>query len=341
MSQTHGALDLQSGTKKKRGGVKMFNFEVKDLVDGTVTKVGDKIMYNSDKAKKASEWIRDGVPTRGGSHEFVKLSSAIKAKTPRDRGTMFPGALGYFYSGGNIVEKNPIAVALFSTTFSNGNGVSIFPNNFSRVCMLFSARKLIKSNWLNGKDEYLVPDETHEKFAEFSYDSIIYSHFHGSANQSSLRGIEYDGKPHNVFNQFFFMSAEEIKDLADEHSNEAVYSDVNGNGAERFTNKLLEQIELSNEVSLSAEAQAVLTTVKEIAIKTFKYRKDFDKAKPEYHINSWDAGWYQIRGLADWIIKNGLDKEVETLQEQFKQQFTTLADKMQPLVYDLGFLPSH
>lgn len=319
----------------------MFNFEVKDISNGEIFKVQDKKMYNSDNKVKGSEWIRENVPVRGGSHEYVKLSSALKAKGRGDRGTMIDGALGYMYSGGNIVEKNPIAVALFSTTFSNGNGVSIFPNNFSRVCMLFSARKLIKSNWLNGKDEYLVPDETHEKFAEFSYDSIIYSHFHGSANQSSLRGIEYDGKPHNVFNQFFFMSSEDIKELADEHSNEAVYSDVNGNGAERFTNKLLEQIELSNEVSLSAEAQAVLTTVKELTIKTFKYRKDFDKAKPEYHINSWDAGWYQIRGLADWIIKNGLDKEVETLQKQFKQQFATLADKMQPLVYDLGFLPSN
>lgn len=319
----------------------MFKFEVKDIEAGQAVLVGEKSLYNSDNGIKASDWVRENVPVRGGSHDYVKLSSALTPKAKSNPGTMIPNSLGYMYSGGNAVEKNPIAVAMFSTTFSNGHGVSILPNNFARVCMLFSARKLIQANWLNGKDEYFAPNEQHENYAEFSYDSIIYSHFHGSANQSSLRGIEYDGKPHNVFNQFFFMSAEEIKDLADEHSNEAVYSDVNENGAERFTNKLLEQIELSNEVSLSAEAQAVLTTVKEITIKTFKYRKDFDKAKPEYHINSWDAGWYQIRGLADWVIKNGLDKEVETLQEQFKQQFTTLADKMQPLVYDLGFLPSH
>lgn len=319
----------------------MFNFEVKDISNGEIFKVQDKKMYNSDNKVKASDWVRENIPARGGSHDFVKLSSALVVKPKNTRGTMIPGALGYMLNNSNIVEKNSIGVAMFSTTFSASNGLSILPNNFARVCMLFTARKLIKPNWLTGKDEYLAPNEEHEKFAEFSYDSIIYSHFHGSANQSSLRGIEYDGKPHNVFNQFFFMSAEEIKDLADEHSNEAVYSDVNGNGTERFTNKLLEQIELSNEVSLSAEAQAVLTTVKELTIKTFKYRKDFDKAKPEYHINSWDAGWYQIRGLADWIIKNGLDKEVETLQEQFKQQFATLADKMQPLIYDLGFLPSN
>lgn len=319
----------------------MFKFEVKNVEAGSIFIMGEKSIYNSDNGIKASDWVRENVPVRGGSHEYVKLSSALTPKAKSNPGTMIPGSLGYMYSGGNAVEKNPIAVAMFSTTFSNGHGVSILPNNFARVCMLFSARKLIQANWLNGKDEYFAPNEEHEKFAEFSYDSIIYSHFHGSANQSSLRGIEYDGKPHNVFNQFFFMSPEDIKELADEHSNEAVYSDVNENGVGRFTHTLLQGIESSSEVSLSNEAQAVLETAKEILIKSFKYRKEFDKVKPEYHINTWDAGWYQVRGLVDWVVKNGLDKEVETLQKLFKQQFTTLADKMQPLVYDLGFLPSN
>lgn len=318
-----------------------FEFEVKDINNSKVVTTGTKELYNTDNELKASQWVRENVPVRGGTHDYVKLSSALVSKGKHRAGTMIPGALGYLYSHSNIVENNPTGVAMFSTTFADGHGVSILPNNFARVCMLFSARKLIKADWLNGKDEYLAPNEKHEKFAEFSYDSIIYSHFHGSSNQSSLRGIEYDGEGRNVLNEFFYMREEDIKDLADENSNQEVYSDIIEHGGVRFTQSLIEKIQESEEVGFSEEAQKVLDIAIEITKKSFKYRKEFNIAEPKYHINAWDAGWYQVRGLVDWVVKNNKDTELAELQKNFKESFAALSTKMGPAVFELGFLPAN
>ena len=45
---------------------------------------------------------------------------------------------------------------------------------------------------------------------------------------------------------------------------------------------------------------------------------------------NWDCGWYQIKALAKEYGKNQLD--------EFNALYKTLADKMRPMVFDLGFL---
>ena len=56
----------------------------------------------------------------------------------------------------------------------------------------------------------------------------------------------------------------------------------------------------------------------------------FDEEHPEYFINTWDAGYYQLKAL--W--KEYLPKEYKEFQTLYKK----LADKMRPMVYELGFL---
>ena len=51
---------------------------------------------------------------------------------------------------------------------------------------------------------------------------------------------------------------------------------------------------------------------------------------PEYFINCWDCGYYQLKAL--WK---------EYMPEQYKEfqtLYKALADKMRPMVYELGFL---
>ena len=81
---------------------------------------------------------------------------------------------------------------------------------------------------------------------------------------------------------------------------------------------------------MTPEAQAVLDKACDIVRKTFKYRELFNEEHPEYQINNWDCGWYQIKALAKEYAKEDL--------EEFKKLYKTLADKMRPMVYELGFL---
>jgi hypothetical protein len=135
--------------------------------------------------------------------------------------------------------------------------------------------------------------------------------------------VEYKGKKWDIFNQFFWMSKDERMKLANECSNDECYNDAKA-GSERYVYKLLQKI------TLSPEAQAVLDYAIELTRKTFKYRKLFNENNPKYQINNWDCGFYQLKAL--W--KEYAPDELKTFKELFKK----LADKMRPMVYELGFL---
>ena len=301
-----------------------FNYNLIDNVDGEIKVVGGKVVYNIDGLKTASEWAKEsikGLPT----FDEVNVSSAIKVRPSESdtRGTNFKGNFGYFLNAGNNVDMNIQKVSLFTTAYGNGHGHGINETNFTKCVALFSARKLVEKNWVNSKDEYLAPNEESEHYQEFVNDSIIYSLFHSSSNQSSLRGIEYKGKQWNIKNEFFFMGKDEMMKLANENGYDECYNDCKVSN-ERYVYGLLKDIELS------AEAKAVLDKAIEITRKTFAYRGLFNEEHVEYQVMNWDCGWYQIKAIAKEYAKD--DYKV------FCDLFKKLADKMRPMVYELGFL---
>lgn len=294
--------------------------------DAELQIVGKKIIYNLDGLKSAKDWIKE--PILNNKTTKVKkppLSNAITVKPGKSSNTsIFENALGCYLNVGNDVYNSAIKVALFtSCDSSNANGISVTPENYDRIMTIFTARKLIESTWINNKDNYLQPDETNSKWEEFKTDSYIYSLFHSASNQSSLHNLAYDNKTWNIKNEFFFMSKQEIMDLADKHGYDFTYNDARVS-EERFVYKKLQNISLSN------EAKSVLDKAKELTIKTFEYREMFNQQYPEYQIMNWDCGWYQIKGL----LKEYFADDLADFNDLFKQ----LSDKMRPCVYELGFL---
>ena len=154
--------------------------------------IGKKTLYNIDNKQTASVWIREDVKDIK-TQDAPQMKSGLKIKTDGKTmvGRIVPGALGYMFSGGNNIDSNAVNVALFTSCYAMGHGVSIVKNNFLRCITLFSARKLIMPDWINSQDEYLAPDESNPKFKEFVNDSVVFSLFHIHSNQSSLRNIEY------------------------------------------------------------------------------------------------------------------------------------------------------
>lgn len=292
--------------------------------DGRVEIVDTKVIYNIDGQKTASEWAKE--PIKGlKTYDAPQMTSGVNVKTEGNslRGRICENALGYFYNNSNNVDKNMVNVGMFTSCFAAANGFSVMTSNFERCTALFSARKLIEKNWQNSKDEYCVPNTENPAYSEWESNSVIYSLFHSSSQQSSLRDVEYKGENWNIKNEWFWMGKDEVIELADKNGNSECYADAM-NSDDRFVYNWLKT------ATLSAEANAVLEKAKEIVRITFEKRDDFAAEKPEYQLNNWDCGWYQIKALAE--------KWAPVELAEFDTLYKALAEKMHPMVYELGFL---
>ena len=305
------------------------DFEVATVdIEGTgVVETGTKVLYNLDGKMKASDWVKSEVTSK--PVDAPCMTNAINIKNDQNVfGRLVPHAIGYMVSDTNKVNENALGVAMFSGYGCKGHnaGLSIMEDNFFRCMALFAARKLIKAvdgGWLNSKDEYMCPDTENPLYQEFCSDSVIFALFHSSSNQSSLRNITYHNRKWDIKNEFFYMSKEEMMNLANECNNDDCYNDVKTD-SERYVYKLLQTLELST------EAAAVLDKARELTRSCFKYRMLFDESHPEYQVNNWDAGWYQVKA----ILKEFMPSELEA----FKEVFDKLQEKMIPNIYNIGFL---
>ena len=323
-----------------------FNTTLVEIKDGIAIPAHEKVIYNVDNVLTAKEWIKQ--PIKGiAVIDRPKMTSGVNVKFGKNSNTKIAeDALGCLYNVGNNVYKNDTDVALFSSCdSSNANGLSVMQENFVRIATDYSARRLISRNWINWADEYIAPNENHCLWREFVGDSLVYMLFDAKSNQSSLRKVEYKGKTWDIFNEFFFMSREEIMQLAETNKLYDTYEEVrtdkerfvyqllelaNGNGNASFEASLPEQTRNALPETLSADALAVLEKAREITRKTFPFRQLFHDEHPEYQILNWDCGWYQIKALAKEYAKSEM-AEFDTL-------YKLLANKMRPMVYEIGFL---
>ncbi len=290
-----------------------------------LTIVGNKSIYNVDKNKTSSEWVREEIKGKKCIQDLPKLSSALKVKQT-GYSNLCEGAFGYFYNNGNNVYYNDTNVGLFTSCFSGKSGLSIIPENFKKVTIMFSARKLIETTWLNQKDEYFAPNENHEHYQQFTNDSIIYSLFNNSSQQSSLRQITYKDRLWDIKNEFFWMSKEEMMDLANNANYTELYSDARTDSNRHVYKLLFGQEDIYN--NLSPDAKLVLDKASEMVRISMDIRTHF--ADDINHLNSWDAGYAQLK----LIWKEYFPEEFK----EFRQLYKNLEERMRPLVYGLGFL---
>ena len=293
-----------------------FTYKIVDNIDGDVKIIQNKILYNLDNSLPLIDYSRNKIK----NEKYIEQPNLRTGISLSENTVNGIDGLGYFYNKCNNVGTSEMHCSIWSSAYHGGHGYGISENNFNEVCLTYSVRKLIENTWINSKDEYLAPNESHQKFQEFVNDSIVYSLF---SNQSSLRNVNYHNKLWDIKNEFFWMSKSEIESLALKYNNDYCFNDAH-NSRDRFVYNKLQTI------TLSPEAKAVLDKANDIVRKTFKYRTQFNKEHPEYQINNWDCGFYQIKKLCKEYMPEELNK--------FNEVYKVLADKMRPMVYELGFL---
>ena len=303
----------------------MFEFDVLELNQNLeVVKSSVKSLYNTDNVNPASKWVRE--PLKGmKTYDAPQLTSALRYKQ-NGGGSLVKDSLGYMVSNSNNVYKSGQGVFIGSSTFSMAHGLSIHPLNIFRCFSLFAARKIVKGDWLNDKDEYLTPNEEHGQFEQFKYDSLVYSLFNNSSEQSSLRQVEYKDKLWDIKNEFFWMSKDRMKELADENGYDNLYNDARTSSDRHVYNLLFGEERIYDK--LSDDAKAVLDKATELVEQSMTLRQVM--ADDYNHLDSWDAGYAQLK----LVWKEYFEEDFK----EFRQLYKNLEDRMRPLVYELGFL---
>lgn len=294
--------------------------------------------HNVHAAEKLfNKTIRANIPTKfNDKKQMVPMKSALNIREDAEIKTVPTNCIGGFQCNGNAINYNDQYVAMYSSPFHGAANMNVLETTALDVMVLFTARRTISGShktWYNWKDEYENPNKDHPKYKQFEADAIAYSLFESKSQQSSLRNIEFNGEQWNVENQFFWMSVKDIGQLAagklnPEDTNDYIRDDLEEFGTERFVYKKLK------EVTLSPDAREVLNRASDIVRKSFKYRMSFSKT-PEgskYQINTWDAGWYQIKGLCKNI------PELKADMDDFSKSYKKFEERMRKLVYELGFL---
>jgi hypothetical protein len=303
-----------------------FNFSSKryDVLENK-THSEIKTVYNLDGLESDSNRIR--INSKLKIVDSPQMTSSLKISPERGSGRVFENSLGYYVNSGNNVGNNRTDVYLLSSPASRGKGYGVIKENFLPVITNFCARKIIKSFWLNDNDEYMTPNESHPLWQQFQNDSLVYSLFNTSSNQSSLRQIKYKEKLWDIKNEFFWMSKEQMMELSEKKYFDDIYRDARSSD-ERYVYTLLHKEGLYEK--LSPDAKLVLDMATELVKKTFDMREILHNEHPEYHLQTWDAGWYQIKLILKQFYADDL--------KDFTKKYKEFEDRMRPLVYELGFL---
>lgn len=303
-----------------------FKCDVYDIENFIPLKINEKKYYNMDKTTPASEWVRQEVKSKK-TFDAPQMASFNNIKQSGG-GNLIPNAIGYFYNDSNTIDKSNQSVCIFQSCFSGGHGLSIISSNFTKCNNLFSARKLMSGkycNWINGGDNYNTPDETLESYKQFTYDSYVYCLFNNSSQQSSLRNIEYKGKNYNIKNNYFWMKQADMIELSDTNGYDSMYKDC------RLDSDRYMCVELQKVYNLlSPQAKIVLDMATSLVIKSFGLRQSYSELHPEFHLDSWDSGYAQLKNL--W--KEFYSEDFTA----FRNEYEKLGDLMRPMVYEVGFL---
>ena len=320
----------------KTVSVEKFLYSLKELSSLNIsTDVGEKLFYSMDSKEPASKWVE--LSKRVTSDNFITLpcvSSAINI-TNKSKNCLL-NLVGCLCVNGNKIETNQERVCLFSSSggINGWKYVGITDENFLNVCSYFSARRLIISSWKSWQDEYMVPNTEHSLYSQWEKDCIVYSLFNNKSNQSSLRNVTLGDSVLSIYNEFFYLTREQVKNrvanpMDRDNINPAIEDDLRLHGEkDRFVALKLEEIY----DDLSSDARAVLDYARELTLEMYnkKYRDAFNADHPEYHINTWDSGWYQVKGM----LKEYKPEELK----KFDAMYKSFSDRLRPLVYELGFL---
>jgi hypothetical protein len=307
-----------------------FTFSVEKSDFEGIAKIQNHTMHRVKGKETISSWLRD-IKLPKEQYNFGKypqMSSAFGAsKGTKPRGRLCAGSIGYMVNNADSIQESQRTVSIHSTSAYRANGTPVIAENFERACVTFAVRKSIlpDASWINDKDTFRRPSDNFQISSEWPFfvtDCVVYSLFHRSSYQTSLRNFAYLEELYDVYNEWFFMAKDEVIKLAEKNAlNDVVYDARSSN--ERFVYKYL------SDKKLSPEASEVLKKGQELIRKTFAKRFLADQDRPDWHLMTWDAGFYQA-----YKITTMFKAEFADFMTEFTLTYQKLETKIRNKVYE-------
>ncbi|HNL06349.1 MAG TPA: hypothetical protein PKH93_02175 [Chitinophagales bacterium] len=202
--------------------------------------------------------------------------------------------------------------------------------NLIRFCVYFAVRHCIEATWLNDRDQFLYPNDAWQEDTEFQNDCLAYALFHGQNKISSKEGTNY-----------WIPFTEQEVEASEKFDSNLMTQFIKGtlkNG------DLLDGTKEHRTTSLLFSPEA--TTVFDAGRQLWKYYHQSIKDIPawtglERNVN---ASLYDIRmyfqGKNDKGKMNNKseDETYMHLLANLRATLQLLAQKIEPKVYDYGFL---
>ena len=285
---------------------------VTEVLDKKSKPIGEKIFYNLPNEQMLSNWI---VRIKPNDVNAIPLKNAVSPTTSTKdvRGTKWAenGIGGMICPGNDFQHAN--LTAILSSPYCSAGGFIVTIDNFWKSSIVFAVRKLIKHTWLNHNDQFLKPTEKIPD--EFKSDCLIWMLFNGKNLTASANDLEWNDKKWSIVNHFIPFTEEEV------------------GAADRFESDFM--VEYLKDKKLSKEAKAVLAEGKKLW-KVYFEHTDVRAVREELKLNRADVGWYQIRNALKKRNESG--DFVPVSFKSFEEAYKTLSEKLQPMVYELGFL---
>lgn len=244
----------------------------------------------------------------------LPIKNAISPATTTPRAISWSdNAIAYLHCGGNDPQQTEQLTTLYSSTFSNGNGIYVNADNLWQIAVVFSVRRLVIPTWLNDRDQFLQPIEPLTD--EFKNDCLIWMLFNRCNRTASANSLEWNDKKWSIVNHFIPFTEEEV------------------NSPDRFESDFM--VNYLSDKQLTLEATNVMDEGRKLWQAYFS-ETDVRSVRDELKLNRADVGWYQIRKALQ--ARNASGDFVPVNFKPFEEAYKALTEKLQPMVYELGFL---
>ncbi len=284
-----------------------------EVFDKNVNPIGAKTFYNLPSSKSLNKFIERPKPNKDN---VIALKNAVSPSTAVIASTTWSdGAIAYMLCDSNDMQHAEQKTAIFSSVYRVGHdgGFYINVDNLWAAAIIFCARRLLVPTWLNDRDQFLQPTEP--LIDEFKNDCLIWMLFNRTQRTVSANELEWNDKQWSIVNHFIPFTEQ----------------DVNATG--RFESDFMVRYMEGKE--FSTESIAVLHEGKKLWQAYFA-NTDVRSVRDDLKLNRPDVGWYQIRKALQARNTSG-DFPVVSFKP-FEDSYRALTEKLQPEVYNLGFL---